>query len=218
MIKNFYTNLTNPEGIDNNRYFDRIIRRVNLVHLVVIIVLLLCIIFLTAKIYKLNTLENVYVLSPDQTLVAHRADETLVRSEYEVIAFSKLFLDKAFANNRYSFEENLKEAAEWMDQKSAHILLAEMTDENIEALYKEGNAISTVSLEEIVVNREKNPYIVIVKYKHFLHFISSGKTVYEDEELDGELYFEIEVMKRSFKNPYGMQIRNLKFLPQGQNN
>ena len=216
MIKSFYSKLKASNNIDNNRYFDVIIRRTNLIHLGIIVVLIACISFLSAKVYKLNTLENIYVLSADQTLVARRADETLARSEYEVIAFTRLFLEKTFANNRYSFEESLKAIAEWMDAKSAHTLLAELTDESIEALYKEGNAISTVSLEDIVVNSENNPYIVLVKYKHYLHFLSSGQSVYEDEELDGEVYFEIQNIKRSFKNPYGMQIKNLKFLPQPQ--
>lgn len=211
MIKKFYADLLKPTVVDNNRYFDSIIRRANLIHLGVIAVLTICIIFLSAKIYKLNTLENVYVLAPDQTVVARRADETLARSEYEIIAFSRLFLEKVFANNRYSFEESLKDIAEWMDKKSAHLLLAEMTDERIEALYKDGNAVSTVSLEEIMVERETNPYKVILKYKHFLHFLASGQSVYEDEELDGEVYFEAKVIKRSFKNPYGIQITNLKF-------
>jgi hypothetical protein len=180
----------------------------------VVTMLLAAIIFLAVRLYQLHTLENVYMVAPDQTLVARRADETISRSEYEIIAFTRLFLEKAFANNRYSLEENIKEVAEWMDKKSAYTLLSEMTDERIEALYKEGNAISTVSLEDIVVEKERNPHLVMVKYKHFLHFLSTGQSVYEDEELDGEVYFEIQLMKRSFKNPYGLQIRNLKFLPQ----
>lgn len=218
MIKNFYkSNFKRSDNIDNDRYFDIIIRRANLVHLGVIVALVLCVITLVLKVYKLNTLENVYVLSPDQTLVARRSEDTLARSEYEIIAFSRLFLEKTFANNRYSLEENIKSATEWMDPKSAHILLTEMTDENIEGLYKEGNAISTVSLEDIIVNMDKNPIAIIVKYKNFLHFISSGKAVYEDEELEGEVYFEVQIIKRSFKNPYGMEIRNLKFLPLSKN-
>lgn len=218
MIKRFYKSTFNtPDSIDNDRYFDIVIKRAHLVHLGVIVALVLCVITLVVKVYKLNTLENVYVLSADQTLVARRSDETLARSEYEIIAFSRLFLEKTFANNRYSFEENIKSAAEWMDPKSAHTLLTEMTDENIEGLYKEGNAISTVSLEDIIVNMDKNPIAVIVKYKNFLHFISSGKSVYEDEELEGSVYFEVQLNKRSFKNPYGMEIRNLKFLPLSKN-
>lgn len=211
MIKKFFAELMKPKAFDSNRYFGLIVRRTNLVLLGVIGVLSICITILSLQISNLNTLENVYIVGPDQTLVARRSDETLSRSEYEVTAFSRLFLEKVFANNRYSFEENLREITEWMDKKSSALLLAEMGDDQIEALYREANAISTVFLEHIDIDNRIPPYKVTLTYKHFLHFLNSGKSVYEDEELNGKVYFELNILKRSRKNEYGLQIQNLKF-------
>ena len=167
--------------------------------------------FFAKKWYDASKLDNVYLISPDQTLVASRTDGSLARSQYEIMAFSKMFLEKAFAHNEYSWEENLAEVADLMDKESAHLFLSKM-DESIEALYKERNAISTVTLKEIEVNTETQPYEVLLYYITSLNFSSLGDVVYEDAEVEGGMYFQIQPLMRSHKNPYGMQVKKLKFL------
>ena len=85
-------------------------------------------------------------------------------------------------------------------------------DESIEALYKERNAISTVSLKEIEVNTTTHPYEVLLYYTTTLQFASLAETIYEDAEVEGGIYFQVKLLSRSQKNPFGMQIRNIKFL------
>ena len=98
-----------------------------------------------------------------------------------------------------------------MDQESARFFLSKM-DESIEALYKERNAISTVQLSGIEVNTTTQPYEVLLYYTITLQFASLGETIYEDAQVEGGIYFQVKPLSRSQKNPFGMQIRNIKFL------
>jgi hypothetical protein len=168
-------------------------------------------VFFAKKWYDASKLDNVYILSSDNTLTANRTDGSMARSSYEIMAFSKVFLEKAFAHNEYSWEENLTEATDLMDKESAHLFLSKM-DETIETLYKERNAISTVSLKEIEVDVDTQPYEVLLYYTTLLRFASLGEVIYKDAEVEGGIYFQIEPLARSRKNPFGMQIRKLKFL------
>jgi hypothetical protein len=168
-------------------------------------------IFFAKKWHDASKLDNVYILSSDNTLTAIRTDGSMARSSYEIMAFAKVFLEKAFAHSEYSWEENLTEVTDFMDKESARLFLSKM-DETIEALYKERNAISTVSLKEIEVDVDTQPYEVLLYYSTMLRFASLGEAIYEDAEVEGGIYFQIEPLSRSTKNPFGMQIRKLKFL------
>jgi hypothetical protein len=55
-------------------------------------------IFFAYKWYQASNLDNVYLLAPDQTLMATSTDASLARSEYEISAFAACFLEKAFAH------------------------------------------------------------------------------------------------------------------------
>jgi hypothetical protein len=122
-----------------------------------------------------------------------------------------LILEKSFAHSEYSLEENLKEASSLMNKESAKMLLSKM-DATIESLYKERNAISTIALEEIEINKKTYPHEVVVYYNTFLHFVTAGTTLYEDMEVPGGLYLQLEILPRSHKNPYGLQVKKLKFI------
>lgn len=196
---------------DNARYLSVLIQRVYYALLLVIVGLLCFAGFFAKKWYDASKLENVYVVFPDKTFVGHRAEETMVRSQYEIIAFAKLFLEKAFAHNEYSLEENLKEVTDLMDKESARLFLSKM-DETVESLYKDRNAISTVALQEIEINQEVHPHEVLAYYTTSLHFVTAGESLYEDIEVPGGLYFQVALLERSHQNPYGLQIKKLKFL------
>jgi hypothetical protein len=196
---------------DQTKYLSLLIKRVYLTLLSVISLLLLLVGFLATKLYLLTKAEPVYVVFPDQTFAAHRPEASLVRSEYELIAFSKLFLEKALAHHEYSWEENVNQVTLWMDPESAHMFRTKM-DETVQSLYKERNAVSFVTLQEIEVNKERHPHEILMYYTTYLRFIAAGKTVYEDVEIAGGVYFQLTVCTRSHKNPYGLQIKNLKFL------
>lgn len=198
---------------DNARYLSILIKRVYLALSLTIATSLIFAIFFAKKWYEASKLDNVYVVFADNTFLAHRRDDSMLRSDYEITAFAKLFLDKAFAHNEYSWEENLTAVTDWMDKESARLFLSKM-DQTIESLYKERNAISTVSLQEIEINKEVHPHEVLVYYTTSLHFATAGEALYEDMEVAGGLYFQVEVLTRSQKNPYGLQIKQLKFLQQ----
>lgn len=85
-------------------------------------------------------------------------------------------------------------------------------DETVQSLYKERNAISSVTIEEIEVNKRQHPHEVLIYYTTALRFMAAGKTVYEDVEIPGGVYFQLATLSRSHKNPYGLQVKNLKFL------
>ncbi|MHB9147732.1 MAG: hypothetical protein ACYC2U_04860 [Candidatus Amoebophilus sp.] len=196
---------------DNARYLSLLIKRVYMALLFVIVALLGFAGFFAKKWYDASKLENVYVVFPDKTFAGTRADESLVRSEYEIIAFARMVLEKALAHNEYSLEENLKEVSELMDKESVNNLLSKVNEE-IESLYKDGNAVSKVVLEEIEVNKETHPHEVLLYYNTYLHFVDPRSSAYEEREAPGGLYFQVEILERSYKNPYGLQIRKLKFL------
>jgi hypothetical protein len=196
---------------ENTRYLSVLLKRVYLMLFGVIVLLLVLTGFFAKKWYDASKLDNVYVVFPDATFVGQRSDATMVRSEYELVAFTKMLLEKAFAHNEYSLEANLQEVTEFMAKESARILLSKM-DDTVEALYKERNAISTVSLQEIEINKETHPHEVLVYYNTSLHFVTAGEALYEDIEVPGGLYFQVEILPRSHKNPYGMQVKTLKFL------
>jgi len=198
---------------DNARYLSRLIKRVYIVLLLAIAAVLTLAGFFALKWYQASKLDNVYVVFPDNTFVAHRTEGSLVRSDYEIVAFAKLFLEKAFAHHEYAWEENLITVTDWMDKESARLFLSKM-DDTIESLYKERNAISTVSLQEIEINKEVYPHEVLLYYTTSLHFVTAGEALYEDVEVAGGLYFQVEILTRSHKNPYGLQIKKLKFLQQ----
>ena len=196
---------------DNARYLSALIKRAYMALVFVIVVLIGFAGFFAKKWYDASKLENVYVVFPDKTFAGTRADESLVRSEYEIIAFARMVLEKALAHNEYSLEENLKEVSELMDKESVNNLLSKV-NEQIESLYKDQNAVSKVVLEEIEVNKETHPHEVLLYYNTYLHFVDPRASVYEDKQAPGGLYFQVEILERSYKNPYGLQIRKLKFL------
>ena len=196
---------------DNARYLSALIKRVYMALIFVIVALLGFAGFFAKKWYDASKLENVYVVFPDKTFAGTRADESLVRREYEIIAFARMVLEKALAHNEYSLEENLKEVSELMDKESVNNLLSKVNEE-IESLYKDGNAVSKVVLEEIEVNKETHPHEVLLYYNTYLHFVDPRSSAYEEREAPGGLYFQVEILERSYKNPYGLQIRKLKFL------
>lgn len=196
---------------ENARYLSLLIKRSYGALLAALLITASLAVFFGKKWYDASKLDNVYILSSDNTLVAQRADGSTARSSYEIVAFSKVFLEKAFAHNEYSWEGNLAEVTELMDQESARFFLSKM-DESIEALYKERNAISTVRLNDIEVNTRTYPYEVLLYYTTTLQFASLGETIYDDAEVEGGIYFQVKPLSRSQKNPFGMQIRNLKFL------
>ena len=196
---------------ENARYLSVLIKSAYRALLMALLITTALSLFFAKKWYDASKLDNVYILSPDNTLVAHRTDGSMVRSSYEITAFAKVFLEKAFAHHEYSWEDNLTEVTDLMGKESAHIFLSKM-DESIEALYKERNAISTVSLKDIEVNTTTHPYEVLLYYTTTLQFSSLGAIVYDNAEVEGGVYFQIEALSRSQKNPFGMQIRKLKFL------
>lgn len=85
-------------------------------------------IFFAYKWYQASNLDNVYLLAPDQTLMATSTDASLARSEYEISAFAACFLEKAFAHHEYNWQENLEQVTAWMDQASAKFFLSKMND------------------------------------------------------------------------------------------
>ena len=196
---------------DNARYLSILIKRVYFVLLLTIAAVLILAGFFATKWYQASKLDNVYVVFPDNTFVAHRTAGSLLRSDYEIEAFAKLFLEKAFAHHEYSWEENLTAITDWMDKESARLFLSKM-DDTIESFYKERNAISTVSLQEIDINKAVYPHEVLLYYTTSLRFVTAGEALYEDVEVAGGLYFQVEILTRSHKNPYGLQIKQLKFL------
>ena len=196
---------------ENSRYLSLLIKRSYGALLAALLITASLAVFFGKKWYDASKLDNVYILSSDNTFLAQRVDGSMARSSYEIIAFAKVFLEKAFAHNEYSFESNLSEVTELMDQESARFFLSKM-DESIEALYKERNAISTVSLKDIEVNTTTHPYEVLLYYTTTLQFASLGESIYDDREVEGGIYFQVKPLSRSQKNPFGMQIRNIKFL------
>lgn len=196
---------------ENTRYLSVLIKSAYRALLIALLITASLSIFFAKKWYDASKLDNVYILSPDHTLVAHRTDGSMARSSYEIMAFAKVFLEKAFAHHEYCWEENITEATDFMDKESASLFVSKM-DESIEALYKERNAISTVSLKDIEVNTATHPHEVLLYYTTTLQFSSLGEIIYDDAEVEGGIYFQIEPLSRSKKNPFGMQIRKLKFL------
>ena len=196
---------------ENSRYLTLLIKRVYLTLLFALVVIVCLAVFFAKRWHDASKLDNVYILASDNTVTASRTDGSMTRSSYEIMAFSKVFLEKSFAHNEYSWEDNLTEVADLMDKESANLFLSKM-DESIVALYKERNAISTVSLKDIEVNVDTHPYEVLLYYSTTLQFSSLGEVIYEDAEVEGGIYFQIKPLARSKKNPFGMQVRKLKFL------
>lgn len=196
---------------ENARYLSLLIKRVYWTLLVALLLTASLAVFFGMKWYEASKLDNVYLLSSEHTLAAERTDGSFHRSNYELMAFAKVFLEKAFAHNEYTWEQNMTEVTDLMDKESARLFLSKM-DESIEALYKERNAISTVMLNEVEVNTATQPYEVLLYYTTHLQFAATGEAIYEDASVEGGLYFQIKPLTRSPQNPFGMQVRNLKFL------
>ena len=167
---------------DNASYLSLLIKRVYMALLGALLILACLAVFFAKKWYDASKLDNVYILASENTLTASRTDGSMARNSYEIRAFAQVFLQKAFAHNEYSWEENLTEVTDWMDKESAHLFLSKM-DESIEALYKERNAISTVALKAIEVNVDTQPYEVLLYYTTMLRFASVGEVIYEDAAL-----------------------------------
>ena len=83
---------------DNARYLSILIKRVYFVLLLTIAAVLILAGFFATKWYQASKLDNVYVVFPDNTFVAHRTAGSLLRSDYEIEAFAKLFLDMTYFN------------------------------------------------------------------------------------------------------------------------
>ena len=196
---------------DNASYLSLLMKRLYGVLLIALGMNASLAIFFAYKWYQASNLDNVYLLAPDQTLMVPSIDGSLARSEYEISAFAACFLEKAFAHHEDNWEGNLEQVTTWMDQASAKSFLAKMND-SIEALYKERNAISTVQLKEIEIETQTQPYEVLLYYITYLQFATTGDVVYDKAEVEGGSYFQIVPLLRSKSNPFGMQIRNLKFL------
>lgn len=197
--------------LDHARYLSLLIRRLYGVLLLVLLLNTMLALFFAFQWYRASNLDNVYLLAPDQTLVAERTDGSLARSEHELRAFATCFLEKAFAHNEYNWEENLQEVTGWMDRASARLLRSKM-DASIEALYKERNAISTIKLEAMELVAGKRPFELLLYYRTRLQFATTGEEVYEQAEVRGGIYLQLFPMLRSQSNPFGLQVRALKFI------
>ena len=108
-------------------------------------------------------------------------------------------------------QTSLSIGSDILDKKSAQLFLANMNEE-IETLYKEQNAISTVTLKEIEIDTKNHPYEVLIYYETHINFAAPSTTVYDSQIVEGGLFLEIHPMTRSKQNPFGIQIRGLQFL------
>ncbi|MHB9148001.1 MAG: hypothetical protein ACYC2U_06375 [Candidatus Amoebophilus sp.] len=198
---------------DHYRYLSIVLKRLHVLLTLIIVLLLGSNIFFAKGWYQATNLDKVYVAFPDKTFLARRADESLVRSKYEILSFAKLFVEKAFEHTEYSWQEHLREATNWMDTESARLFVFKVS-EAIEDLYKGANATSTVTIDEVKINKHLYPHEVLIYYTINVHLPENMKDIYEEDEAAGGLYFQLEIIERSEENPYGLQIKNLKFLPE----
>ncbi|XWN35399.1 MAG: hypothetical protein ROO73_01240 [Roseivirga sp.] len=201
---------------EQQRYLSSMIRRLFLALMATSALLALSNLFFAFLWVRASSLEHIFLVDHEHTLSAHRATTPFKHSHLEINAFALMFLDKAFALNEYTWEHHRQEAASFMDLMSAQLFRSKM-DPSIEALYKEHNAISTVTLQHIEINTDQEPYEVLLYYNTLVRFASGAKALYQEAEAPGGLYFQLQPLQRAKTNPYGLQIRNLKFLqPQDQ--
>jgi hypothetical protein len=195
---------------DNTKYLFSLLRRVYMLLFAIIVALLFFAGFFAKK--WVDGTKTIYILGPDQTLVAFKGEETLQRKGHEIKLFTKVFLEKAFAHNKYSFEENLKEAFAWLDPLSQEELYSRLGP-GIKDFYSKENAVSTVSLKNLEINQNDYPYEVVAEYFLTVKYLNPETSSYEDTKpVPGKLYFELEPLERSDKNPWGLQIKGLEFL------
>jgi hypothetical protein len=199
---------------DHYRYLSIVLKRVHVLLTLIIVLLIGSNAFFAKGWYQATNLDKVYVAFPDKTFLARRADESLTRSKYEMLSFAKLFIEKAFEHTEYSWQEHLREATNWMDTESARLFVSKVS-EAIEDLYKDASATSTVTIDEVKINKHLYPHEVLIYYTINVHLPQNIKNMYEyqEDEAAGGVYFQLEIIERSEENPYGLQIKNLKFLP-----
>ncbi|XWN34654.1 MAG: hypothetical protein ROO73_05990 [Roseivirga sp.] len=201
-----------PQLFNQQYFFTSLIRQVYLALIATIALLSFSNLFFALQWRRACSIENIFLVAHDQTLQAHKAPAPFLHSHLEINTFAQMLLSKAFALNEYTWDQHLSEVTSFMDQASAQCFRAKM-DPDIEALYKEHNAISTVELQHIEINTEQQPYEVLLYYNTSLKFASGTASLYQDAEAPGGLYFQLQPLQRANSNPYGLQIRNLKFLP-----
>lgn len=109
--------------LDQSKYLSLLIKRVYLTLLSIIALLLLSLGFLVKKLFEVTKADPVYVVFPDQTFAASRSEASLARSEYELVAFASLFLEKALAHHEYSWEENMQLLSGWTLKVPAYFCL-----------------------------------------------------------------------------------------------
>jgi hypothetical protein len=190
----------------------KIIRSVHYLFTALLAIVATLAIFFAFKWYDSVHSDIAYFVSPDSTHLAHKLNKSssISRQDFELQNFACDFLERAFSHNEYTLEDNLSKAINVMDKQSGLYLLSKF-GEDIEELYKKYNAISTVSLESIETNMKSYPYEVLLTYRTMLHF-PKGDNVLQDSELQGGIYFEVECLQRNVLNPYGMLIKNLRFV------
>lgn len=165
------------------------------------------ILFLAYQWHQAASHETTYFVTPQATYPAHRSAQTT--NLIEIKNFTHTFLDHAFAHSEFTYKQKLNEALEVMDRKSGLYLKSKFNQEDIFALYKHYNGVSTLALEDLQINMKRYPYEVAAYYKTTLHFVGLEE---EAKTVLGGVYFQLSEVPRSLENPYGLMIHDFEFI------
>lgn len=165
--------------------------------------------FFASKWYSAT--KKVYIISQDQTIVASREHMTPHLRKSEVQAFVKVFLEKAFAHDQHSLENDLEEVMEWADLQSGKKLYT-LFPEDEKLKYYDQNAISKVQIEQIEIEEDGLEWEVEVNFKKNLHYLDLEERAYKTEIKAAGLYLKIQNIARNNHNPWGLKVKLLEEL------
>ena len=195
---------------------DRLMKYVKAQQYVFVSVLALCIasnIYFAYQWQRAAFREVTYFVTPDATYPAFASRKSALKSrhKWEVENFAQELIVRMLHHSGDTYDEDVEHALHMMDKESGYRLLKQFIEDDLEALYKQHNGVSTITVKEVIVDMSRAPFEVLIVYDMHIRFVGIEKEV-KPKTTRGAVFLQTVVMPRCKKNPYGLKAVRVAFV------
>jgi len=199
----------------NSRKIGNLIERIQYLFITVTLILTGLVSFCAFKWFQAAHQDVIYFVTPDGTYCSKKRSYSIHCESFEIENFTIQFLKNAFEHNEHTYKSNMDGAMRVMDQTSRLHLQNKYGGEDLFDLYKNYNALSILSIDNLQVNMDDYPYEVIAFYTiemKFLNLEAKKMMGASNNTFHGGIYFKANKTHRSRENPYGLLITHFSFV------
>ena len=157
--------------------------------------------------------EVTYFVTPDATYPAFASGERQSKSrhKWELENFAQELIVRMLDHSGDTYDNDLHHALGMMDKVSGYKLLKQFIQDDLEALYKQHNAVSRITIKEVTVDMSRAPFEILIVYDMHLRFVGIEKDV-KPKTTRGAVFLQTTVVPRCKKNPYGLKAVKVAFV------